>query len=98
MKFQILLIVAGLAILPPARQAPQPPAQTPPTFRVDVNYVEIDARAADAQGNFVSDLTENDFQILEDGAPQAIKVFTRVNLPIERQDAPLFKTSPIEPG
>ena len=97
MKFQILLIVAGLAILPPARQAPQPPAQTPPTFRVDVNYVEIDARAADAQGNFVSDLTENDFQILEDGARQTIKVFTRVNLPVERQDGPLFKTAPIDP-
>ena len=97
MKFQILLISAGLAVVSPARQAPQPPAQTPPTFRVEVNYVEIDARAADAQGNFVSDLTENDFQILEDGARQTIKVFTRVNVPIERQDGPLFKTAPIDP-
>jgi VWFA-related protein len=93
--FQILFAFALLAVVPLAGQSPQPPAQTP-TFRVEVNYVEIDARATDAQGNFVGDLTENDFHIVEDGAPQAIKVFTRVNLPVERQDAPLFKTAPIE--
>src|SRR3954468_1197884 len=91
--FRILLPFAVLAVAPLAGQSP---AQTP-TFRVDVNYVEIDARATDAQGNFVSDLTENDFHIVEDGTPQAIKVFTRVNLPVERQDAPLFKTAQIEP-
>jgi len=85
-KFHILLMLAMFAGVSVSGQTPQ----TPPTFRVEVNYVEIDARATDAQGNFVADLTENDFQILEDGAPQAIKVFTRVNLPIERQDAPLL--------
>jgi len=95
-KFHILFVVALLAGVPLSGQAPQPPAQTP-TFRVEVNYVEIDARATDAQGNFVADLTENDFQILEDGAPQLIKVFTRVNLPVEHQDPLLFKTAPIEP-
>src|SRR3954468_2281184 len=94
--FHILLAFALCAVSPLAGQSPQPPTQTP-TFRVEVNYVEIDARATDAQGNFVSDLTENDFHIVEDGAPQTIKVFTRVNLPVERQDAPLFKTTPIEP-
>ena len=88
-----LALFAGVSL---SGQTPQSPPQTP-TFRVEVNYVEIDARAIDAQGNFVADLTENDFQIREDGAPQAIKVFTRVNLPVERQDGPLFKTSPIEP-
>ena len=96
-KFHILPLAAFLAGVPLAGQTPQSPTQTPPTFRVEVNYVEIDARAIDAQGNFVADLNESDFQILEDGAPQAIKVFTRVNLPVERQDPPLFKTAPIEP-
>src|SRR5690242_67908 len=92
-----LLALAVLAAAPLASQAPQSGAQTPPTFRVEVNYVEIDARATDAQGKFVADLTAGDFQVLEDGAPQAIKVFTRVNLPVERQDPLLFKTAPIEP-
>ena len=86
-------MLAGVSL---SGQAPQSPPQTP-TFRVEVNYVEIDARVVDGQGNFVADLRENDFQILEDGAPQAIKVFTRVNLPVERQDPLLFKTAPIEP-
>jgi VWFA-related protein len=94
---QLLLVATAVAVVPLVGQSPQAPAQTPPTFRVEVNYVEIDARAIDAQGKFIDDLTEKDFQILEDGTPQAIKVFTRVTLPIERQDPPLFRNAPIEP-
>ena len=95
-KSQILLMTLLAASARLAGQSAQPSPQTP-TFRVEVNYVEIDARTTDAQGNFVADLTEKDFQILEDGTPQTIKVFTRVNLPVERQDPPLFKSTPIEP-
>jgi VWFA-related protein len=83
------------ATLAATQQAPQQPP--PPTFKVEVNYVEIDARVTDAQGNFVRDLTQSDFQILEDGKPQTITAFTRVDLPVERHDPPLFKTAPIEP-
>ncbi len=93
---QVLMLGAG-AVIPLAALMPQAPAQQPPTFRVDVNYVEIDARAIDGQGKFVDDLAQGDFQILEDGAPQTISVFTRVSLPLERQDPPLFKGTPIEP-
>jgi len=76
----------------------QAPQQTPPpTFKVEINYVEVDARVTDAQGNFVRDLTRDDFRVLEDGSPQAITVFSRVDLPVERHDPPLFKTAPIEP-
>ena len=96
-KFQVVFFFALVAAAPLVGQSPQSPAQTPPTFRVEVNYVEIDARATDAQGKFIDDLTEKDFQIFEDGTPQAIKVFTRVNLPIERQDPPLFRNAPIDP-
>jgi VWFA-related protein len=76
------------------QQAPQTP---PPTFKVEINYVEIDARVTDQQGNFVRDLTQQDFQVVEDGRPQTITAFTRVDLPVERHDPPLFKTAPIEP-
>jgi len=95
-RISIPFVIALIAGVPLAGQPQQSTPQTP-TFRVEVNYVEIDARAVDGQGHFVADLTEKDFQILEDGAPQTIKVFTRVNLPVERQDAPLFKSTPIEP-
>jgi VWFA-related protein len=64
----------------------QPPnqGQPPVTFRVEINYVEVDAFVTDAQGNIVSDLTANDFELLEDGKPQKISTFSLVNLPIER--------------
>jgi VWFA-related protein len=80
-----------LAQAPPAGQRP------PVTFKVEVNYVEIDAVVTDAQGAFVRDLRKEDFQILEDGKPQTVSVFSLVDIPVERADAPLFTSTPIEP-
>jgi VWFA-related protein len=78
-------------------QTPAPDAQQPAvTFRAEVNYVEVDARVVDAQGNFVSTLTQDDFQILEDGKPQQVSVFSLVNIPVERQPRPLFANRPVE--
>jgi VWFA-related protein len=68
-----------------------------PTFRVQVDAVEIDASVTDAQGNVVTNLTRDDFEILEDGKPQAITSFGLVNIPRTRPERPLFTSSPIEP-
>lgn len=95
--FQVFLAVAACAAVSVAAQAPPSQAPQTPTFRVEVNYVEIDAHAVDAQGRFVDDLNQGEFQVVEDGTPQTISVFTRVRLPLERQDPPLFKGTPIEP-
>jgi VWFA-related protein len=79
-------------------QPPVPDAQQPAvTFRAEVNYVEVDARVVDASGRFVTDLTQADFQILEDGEPQKVSVFSLVNIPVERAARPLFASRPIEP-
>ena len=51
----------------------------------------------DQQGQFVRDLKKEDFQVLEDGKPQTITNFTLVDIPVERDDRPLFAASPIEP-
>jgi VWFA-related protein len=67
------------------------------TFRVEVNYVEVDAVVTDAQGRVVTDLTQADFEVLEDGQPQTVTAFSLVNLPIERGVQPLFAGAPIEP-
>jgi len=97
----LLLTAIALTAQQPAQPAPapSPPAkdQPPITFKVEVNYVEIDAIVTDERGNFVRDLTAADFEILEDGKPQTISAFSIVNLPVERPDAPLFARSPIEP-
>ena len=88
--------VAGQAPAPPP--APAAPQEPPPvTFRVEVNYVEVDAVVTDAQGRLVTDLSQADFEILEDGRPQKIDAFALVNLPIERLERPLFAAAPIEP-
>ena len=67
------------------------------TFKVDVNYVEIDAQVTDAQGNFVHDLTKDDFQVTENGKPQSLSVFSTVDIPVERVDPPLFAKAAIPP-
>ena len=75
-----------------ARQAPPPVI-----FRSEVNYVELDAIVTDAQGSVVSDLTQADFEVLEDGKPQKLTTFSHVDLPIEKAERPLFVSTPIEP-
>jgi VWFA-related protein len=85
-----LLLLVTLAQTPP-----QPPSQPPVTFKVEVNYVEIDANVTDEQGNFVRSLTKEDFQVLEDGKPQALTAFSMVDIPIERVDPPLFSKAAI---
>jgi VWFA-related protein len=60
----------------------QSPAQQ--TFRAGVDYVEIDAVVTDRQGNFVRNLAKSDFQVLEDGKPQTVSVFSLVDIPTNR--------------
>ena len=64
----------------PAPQPPAPPAQGP-TFRVAVDFVEVDAVVTDRNGTFVRGLTKDDFEVFEDGKPQTITTFTTVDLP-----------------
>src|SRR3954467_9109552 len=80
----------------PAPQPPPPAQQAPPTFKLRVDYVEVDVVVTDRQGNLVSDLKQQDFQVLEDGKTQSISAFTHVNIPIERADRPLYSNVPFE--
>ena len=87
---------------PPPSQAPPPsqrpdPQMPPITFRAEVNYVEVDAVVADAQGKFVRDLRREDFTITEDGKLQAVSAFALVDIPVTRAERPLFQPGPIEP-
>jgi VWFA-related protein len=89
---------ASAAQAAPQQASPQTPVDQPPvTFRVEVNYVEVDAFITDAQGKVVTDLTEADFEVLEDGKSQKISSFSLVNIPIERAERPLFAGKPVEP-
>jgi VWFA-related protein len=93
----ILLAAVGTHAQQPTPQAPPPQSQTPPpTFRVEINYVEVDALVTDASGNPVATLAAEDFEVLEDGKPQKISAFSLVNIPIDRAERPLFASAPIE--
>ncbi|MDR1990759.1 MAG: VWA domain-containing protein, partial [Acidobacteriaceae bacterium] len=89
------LLVAGAGVFV-AGQTPSPQAPPTPTFRVDVEYVEVDALVSDKNGQFVRGLTKDDFQVLEDGKPQSITNFSLVDIPIEQPTRPLFASAPIE--
>ena len=69
----------------------------PITFRSEVNYVEVDAVIRDAQGNFVRDLRQGDFQVFEDGVPQTVTAFSLIDIPITLSDRALFLPEDIEP-
>src|SRR5471030_1779408 len=93
-------LTAGQAPTAPAQQPPPPaPSSAPqaPTFKVRVDYVEVDAVVTDRQGRLVRDLKKEDFQVLEDGKSQTITAFTTVDIPVEKADRPLFAAAPIEP-
>jgi VWFA-related protein len=87
-------IVLGLAGSPSAGQGAAP--QTP-TFRVNVEYVEVDAVVTDRDGRFVRDLKQEDFEIFEDGKPQPISAFSIVDIPVDQLQRPLYAPQPIEP-
>jgi len=92
----LFVLFAGTALT--AGQNPPPaPQNQQPTFKLRVDYVEVDVVVTDRQGNVVRNLKKEDFQVLEDGKSQTISAFTMVDIPIERADRPLFASAPIEP-
>jgi Ca-activated chloride channel family protein len=56
-------------------------AQTP--FRVDVQLINVGFSVRDGAGKLVSTLTQDDFEVIEDGVPQKIAFFARsVDVPL----------------
>ncbi len=97
----LVVFVAAAAAALMADQTPAPPAPPPqaqpPTFKLQVDYVEVDAVVTDRDGNLVKDLKKEDFEVIEDGKRQTVSLFTQVDIPIDRADRPLYTSTPIEP-
>lgn len=101
----IALVVAAGPIVPTAQQPHQQPPPSegagqaqeaqpqPPVFRTGINFVRVDAIVTDRQGNPVTDLTVDDFEVFEDGKPQTIESFRFVR--IEASVAPATSPRPI---
>ena len=51
------------------------PTQVSPTLKMEVRVVLLDVLATNKQGEAASGLTKNQFEVLEDGVPQAVTFF-----------------------
>jgi VWFA-related protein len=87
------LFTIGTALSAAPERAQQSAGVPTPTFRAEVEYVEVDALVTDAQGRFVPGLRKEEFQIFEDGKPQAIANFALVEIPLDRAE-PLNPAAP----
>jgi VWFA-related protein len=88
-----LIVACGIAVA--VITLVRPVAAQQPTFQTTVNFVDVDVTVADAQGNFVSGLTADDFEVFEDGKPQKIQTFSYIELPVERPDRYRFAGQPV---
>jgi VWFA-related protein len=89
----LVTLLAG-AVLAGQQQGTDSQPQRP-TFRAQIDYVEVSAIVSDDDGNLVDDLQASDFQILEDGQPQTIAVFTPVRIPVEKHERTLVDGKPL---
>jgi len=91
----LVLLVIGTRAQEPAQPASSPPPQTPaaeqpagqdaatsgqPVFRTGINFVRVDVIATDRQGQPVTDLSQSDFEVFEDGKPQAVETFRLIKI------------------
>ena len=60
----------------PGQPSQQEDQDQAPTFKVDVNVVNLYFNVKDKHGALIPDLKKEDFQVLEEGAPQKIKYFS----------------------
>jgi VWFA-related protein len=65
---------------PPPPAGTQQTPQQPPTFRLRIDSVSVDVIVTDKQGNPISELTADDFEIREAGKVQKIETFKHIKV------------------
>jgi Ca-activated chloride channel family protein len=71
------VLAGGIASLALA-QTPQ----RPPTFEAGIEIINLNVSVTDLQNRYVTDLSDKDFAVFEDGVRQELALFTHENLPI----------------
>jgi Ca-activated chloride channel family protein len=84
-RLRVLLPLATMAVpllIFAQPSAPPPPQAGQPSFKTAVDVVSMNVTVTDSSNRYVTDLTENDFEIFEDGVKQDLTLFNRSNLPV----------------
>jgi VWFA-related protein len=89
-RIAIALALAGSVVPRIAAQTAQDPAQERPKFRVESNFVRVDAYPV-RDGKPLLDLKAEDFEVYEDGTLQKIETFEHV---VVRPAGPEERTDP----
>jgi Ca-activated chloride channel homolog len=76
----LLVLLSSMLATTPRGVAASP--QGSASFSLGVSAVALDVVVTDARGRFVRGLTQDDFQILEDGSPQEVAFFTSEGTPV----------------
>ena len=80
---QVIAIISAVCFATAAGHAQSGSPQKPtPTFKADVNLVEVHAVVTNQRGEFVGDLSKDDFEVYESGRLQPATVFHLVDAPV----------------
>jgi VWFA-related protein len=72
-------LLLSVVALPALAQTPQAP---PPTFGVEIEVINLNVSVTDGRGHYVTDLSDKNFAVFEDGVRQELSLYTHENLPI----------------
>jgi Ca-activated chloride channel family protein len=71
------VLLLAIALVAPLAITAQQPA-----FRSAIDVVSMNVTVTDSTNKYITDLTEKDFEIFEDGVKQDLTLFNRTNLPV----------------
>lgn len=91
----MLAACAGALVLAAAAAASLSAQQPQAVFRGGVELVEVTVSVVDQNGRAVTNLTMEDFEVRESGAPQKIALFDRIEIPLP---APVPEEAPRLPA
>ena len=90
LQLNTLSLVGCIALASAAEAQSQPPTPSELVIRATTRMVAVDVVVRDRDGHPVTDLTKNDFTVLEDARPQTIATFSASSPPVSawRQGLP----------
>src|ERR1700730_12309971 len=75
----LLILASAFSQTQNSQPAPAQESADQPLLRVTVNLVQVDAVVTDSKGNQITNLTADDFLLLQDGKPQKITHFSYIS-------------------